>query len=144
MPNAQSVHHDSGTRLQTLALAEHEIAMKIIEAVTQLSHQSVYRLKKLARVRDFNPEISTELKLDYVIDKLKSDRSLKVTAVVEQTILEIVRKDRDEREKTSSRIEYEHDLASFIILYVLKRNNMRLCKIIKKSCLTEIMKKIKL
>ena len=90
MPNNQSVNHDLGTRIQALALAEQGIAVKIVEAITQMSHQSIYRLKKPARERDYNSEISQQLKLEYVTDKLRSDCPLTVTFVIEQTILKTV------------------------------------------------------
>ena len=144
MPNAQSVNHDPDTRLQALALIEQGIAIKIIEAVTQLSNSSIYRLKKQARERDYNPEISRQLKLEYVMNKSRSDRSLKVTVAVKQAILKTVRKDRDGREKSSGRISFEHELSAITILTVLKRNNMRSCKITKKPCLTEAMKEARL
>ena len=36
-PSAQSINHDNDTRLQALALAEAEIAFKIITAMTEIS-----------------------------------------------------------------------------------------------------------
>ena len=144
MPNAQSVNHDLGTRMQALALAEHGIAVKIVEAVTQLSNQTIYRLKKQARERGFDPEKSTQLQLKYMIDKPRSGRPILVTPGVEQAILETVRKDRNGREKTSAQIGYEHQLSSATILRVLKRNGFRSCKTTNKPCLTLAMKKARL
>ena len=46
MPDNQSVDHDLNTRLQALALTEHEIKVTIIEIIPQLSNQTVYRLKE--------------------------------------------------------------------------------------------------
>ena len=144
MPNAQSVNHDLGTRIQALALAEAGIAVKIVKAISQLSHQTIYRLKKQARERGYDPEISKQLLLKYVLNKLRSDRSSLVILEVKQIILKTVRKDRDNREKFSARIKYEHELSFIIILKVLKRNDMRPCKITKKLCLTEVMREARL
>ena len=144
MPNAQSVNHDADTRMQALALAEAGIAVKIVKAISELSHQTIYRLKKQARERGYDPEKSKKLLLKYVLDKPRSDRSPLVTPEVEQTILETVRKDRDGREKSSARIGYEHKLSSTTILKVMKRNNMRPCKTTKKPCLTETMREARL
>ena len=130
--------------MQALALAEHGIAVKIIEATTQMSNQFIYRLKKQARVRGYNPEISRQLRIEYVIDAPKSGRSVLVTPAVEQAILKTVRKDRNGREKISAQIGYEHALSFTTILTVLKKNGFRSCKTIKKPCLTSAMKKARL
>ena len=78
MPNAQSVNYDLGKRLQALALAElshvlkktgseveFKITQKIIAAIAGVSQKIVSRLCQQARNRGYNPEISTELKLEY-------------------------------------------------------------------------------
>lgn len=74
MPNKQSINYDPGTRLQALALAEAGIPLPIIQAVTQLSRQSIYRLKRQARERGFDPAVSLQLKLEYVVDRPRSGR----------------------------------------------------------------------
>ena len=91
MPDTQSVNHNLGTRLQALALAEQGIAIKIVEAVCQFSNQTAYRLRKQARERGYNPEISRQLKLEYVVGKPRSDRPLTATSAVEQAILKTIR-----------------------------------------------------
>ena len=78
------------------------------------------------------------------MNKFRNDHSLKITVAVKQAILKTVRKDKDEREKSSDRINFKHELSVITILIVLKRNNMRFYKIIKKFYLTEIMKKTRL
>ena len=58
MPYNQSVNHDANMRLQASALAEHDIKVKIIKIITQLSNQTVYRLKKQARDKNYDSEIN--------------------------------------------------------------------------------------
>lgn len=112
MPNKQSINYDPGTRLQALALAEAGIPLPIIQAVTQLSRQSIYRLKRQARERGFDPAVSLQLKLEYVVDRPRSGRPRAVVggsgaegngvvvvggaAVDEQAALETVSEDRGE------------------------------------------------
>lgn len=144
MPNNQSVNHDSGTRLQALTLTELEIAVKIIEAITQLSRQFVSRLKKQARVKNYNSKISKQLRLKYVIDASRSDRFIIIIFAVEQIILKTIRKNRNERKKIFAHITAENKLSFIIILKVLKRNRMKSCKTTKKFCFTKIIKKTRL
>ncbi len=81
MPNKQSINYDPGTRLQALALAEAGIPLPIIQAVTKLSRQSIYRLKRQARERGFDPAVSLQLKLEYVADRPRSGRPRAVVGV---------------------------------------------------------------
>ena len=76
-----------------------------------------------------------------MLNKLKFNRSSLVIFEVKQIILKTVRKNRDDREKSSARIKYKHKLSFIIILKVMKRNNMRSYKITKKFCFTKIMRK---
>ena len=144
MSNAQSINHTTAQRIQTLTLAEHDVAVKIVADICEMSHQSVYVLKKKTRQRNYNSEISRLLKKKYVTDTPRSERSLKVTSEIEKNILENVRKDRNSREKSFAVLEFEHDISSIIILEVLKRNEMKSCKDIKKFELNSIMKKARL
>ena len=101
MPNAQSINHDDGTRLQALALAEAGIANKIVTAITEISRHTVKRLQNQARARGYDPNKSKKLKLSYVTDAPRSGRPAVITPELESAILAAVRKDRYGREKTS-------------------------------------------
>ena len=79
MPNAQSVNHDDGTRLQALALAEAGIAVKIVTAITGISRSTISRLQKQARVRGYDPNQSKKLLLSYVTDNPRSGRPTVIT-----------------------------------------------------------------
>lgn len=143
MPNIQSkpqsINHDDGTRLQALALAEAEIANKIITAITEISRFTINRFQKQARTRGYDPDISKKLLLSYVVDALRSERSPIITPQLESAILTAVRKDRDGREKSSYTLAAEQGISSTTILRVLKRNNFRPYKTTKKPSLTEAM-----
>jgi hypothetical protein len=133
-----------GQRLQALSLAEHGIAAKIVQTITEVSVRSISDLKKKARQRGYDSLISRVLKTEYVVDGHRSDRPPKVTPAVEQVIVDNVRADRNGREKCSAYLSYEHEVSSTIILRVLKRNEFRSCKSTMKPGLDAAMMKARL
>jgi hypothetical protein len=130
--------------LQALALVEHGIAVKIVQAVTEVAIRTISELKRKARSRGYDSKISRVLKLEYVTDASRSGRLSKVTSAVETAILANVRADRNGREKCSARLDYEHGVSSITILRVLKRNEFRSCKSIMKPDLNAVMMKARL
>lgn len=83
----QTVNHTVAARLQALTLAEHGVPKAIAGAKSGMSEQSVSRLMKKARSRGYNPELSTIMKEEYVTDKPRPGRRLKVTPEKESAIL---------------------------------------------------------
>jgi hypothetical protein len=63
---------------------------------------------------------------------------------MKQAILNNVRQNRNDREKCSAFLKYEHEVSSHTILRVLKRNEFRSCKSIMKFDLNAIMMKARL
>ncbi len=131
-------------RLQALALAEKSIAVKVMQAITEVSVRSINDLKKKARSREYDSQISRVLKLEYVEDVSRFDRSLKITSIIETIILNNVQADKHDREKTIDTLRYEHDVASSTILRMLKRNDFRSCKTTMKLELDAAMMKARL
>ncbi len=140
----QSRNFDVETRLQALTLVEHDIAIKIVQAVIELFIRIISELKRKARSREYDSKISRVLKLEYVTDASRSDKFSKVISIVETVILINVRVDRNERKKCFTRLSYEHEISSIIILRVLKRNEFRSCKSIMKLDLNAVMMKARL
>ena len=130
----------TGQKLQELCLVEHGIAVKVVQAVTGVSTQSISYIKRKALDRGYDPTVSRILKVEYVEDACRSGRPLKVTSEVEQAILDNIRHDRNGREKYSAVLGYEHGVLSTTILNVLRRNNSRLCKSTMKPGLDSAMK----
>jgi hypothetical protein len=130
--------------LQALTLIEHDIAIKIVQAVIEMIIRIISELKRKARSREYDSKISRVLKFEYVTDASRSDRFSKITSIVETIILINVRADKNEREKCFVRLSYEHEISSIIILRVLKRNEFRSCKSIMKFDLNVIMMKARL
>lgn len=83
----QTINHTVAARLQALTLAEHGVSKAIAGAKSGMSEQSVSRLMKKARSRGYNPEVSTVMKEEYVTDKPRPGRRLKVTPEKESAIL---------------------------------------------------------
>lgn len=82
MPNSQSVNHTTAQRLQALALVEYGIPAKTVAKICEMSHQTVYAMKKKARQRGYDPDVSRVLKEEYVIDAPRSGQPLKVARQV--------------------------------------------------------------
>ncbi len=141
---SQSRNFDVKTRLQALTLVEHDIAIKIVQAVIEMIIRIISELKRKTRSREYDSKISRMLKLEYVTDASRSDRFSKITSIVETIILINVRVDKNEREKCFARLSYEHEVSSITILRVLKRNEFRSCKSIMKLDLNAIMMKARL
>jgi hypothetical protein len=131
-------------RLQTLALAEKNIAVKVMQAIIEVSVRSISDLKKKARSREYDSQISRVLKLEYVKNVSRIDRSLKITSIIETIILNNVQADKHDRKKTIDTLRYEHDVASSTILRMFRRNDFRSCKTTMKFELNAIMMKTRL
>ena len=131
-------------RLQALTLVEHGVLAKRVEEITEVSTRSISHIKKKARSRGYDPEISRVLKMEYVEDAPRSGQPSKVTPALEEAILTDVRKDRNGREKSSAMLAFDHVLSSSTILKILKKNGFRACKSTKKPGLTSIMKEARL
>ena len=144
MPDAQSNSLTIAQRIQALALVEHGIAAKIVQAMTGVSTRSISALKTKARQRDYDPAVSPVLKVEYMEDAPRSGRPKKVIPDVEQAILNNVVQDRNSREKSSAMIGFNHKLSSTTMLRTLKQNRFRPCKSTKKPGLDSIMKEARL
>lgn len=151
----RGVKHSVAQRLQALALAEYGVDKKVAAAIAGLSTAngglSVKRLMEKARRNGFNPSVSSVLKEEYVADTLRSGRPKIATLEKEAEILvssklfpassaclliNLVRQDRNSREKPSSVLGFENGVSSSTILRVLRRNKMRCVKTTKKPGLT--------
>ena len=103
-----------GQRLQALSLIEHGISAKVVQAITEVSIQSISSLKRKARDRGYDPTVSRVLKVEYVQDAPRSGRPSKVTPAIEQAILNNVRHDRNGREKSSASFSVSFDAIIFV------------------------------
>ena len=144
MSRPQNINHDVGTRLQALALVEHGVQPKDVEKKTGISVSQISRLRKKARERGFQPEQSSVLRLELVIDAPRSGRPPKLTPDVEAQIVAQVTKNRFNRERAAASIGVDFDLCAGTILKALKKNHFKPCKTTKKPGLEEWQKELRL
>ncbi len=72
--------HSLASRIQALALAEYGVPVHKVSEITTISVRHIYRLRKTARGRGFDPAVSSVLKEEYVKDAPRSGRPKKVKA----------------------------------------------------------------
>ena len=89
-------------RAQAVTLLENGIAVKIVAAITEISQARVYKWRKTAKDRGWDPAISGVLKETHLIDAPRSGRPPKVTVELEKAILDNVRSSKNGREKSSA------------------------------------------
>ena len=131
MGDSRTVNHTIAARLQALSLVEHGVGIDAAATASGMTSITVRRLRKKARERGFDPEVSSVMKEEHVKDAPRSGRPPKVTSEVESDILTTVRKDTNGREKPAAVLAYEHNISATTILRVLKRNRLRWRKTLK-------------
>ena len=147
MPNAQSINHDLGVRIQSLTLTKYlvlqrENTSKAVEKAkdhTGFSKPSIYRLRKQARQRGFDLTISPHLKLHYIEDADRPGRPTKITPQVEEALLAQVSKDRNHWEMTAAQHSYKLGISPSTTLKAFKKMKFRSCKTTKKPSLIAVM-----
>ncbi|MCJ1310237.1 hypothetical protein MMC25_003899 [Agyrium rufum] len=75
--NPRSKRHDLANRAQAIALAEYGIPISDVVRITTIPRRTIYRLRKGARDRGYDPKVSTVLKDSYVMDGKKTGRPRK-------------------------------------------------------------------
>lgn len=66
--------HSTAVRIQALALAEAHISVERIQEVTGMDAKVIVGLRKLARERGYDPNVSMVLKEEYVYDPPNSNK----------------------------------------------------------------------
>ena len=96
--------HNSGTRVQALALVEYGIPSRLVADVTGLSQRSVIRLQRTARQRGYDPQVSKVLLTKYVEDAPRSGCPKEITPEQEEAVIDRVKKDRYGREMSTAEL----------------------------------------
>ena len=96
--------HDVGTRLQALTMLETDHKIPEIITATNLSERSIYRLRKVAKERGYNPDVSKKLLLAYVEDAPRIGRPKKATKEVEEMVIRTISKNSTTRELSTQKI----------------------------------------
>jgi hypothetical protein len=66
--------HTTAVRIQALALAEASISFERIQEITGMDPKVMAGLRRLARERGFDPNVSMQLKEEYVLDPPNTNR----------------------------------------------------------------------
>ena len=87
MPN---IHHDFAERGQALALITYGIPIKQVATIVSISRSQLYKIKKYAFNRGFQPTISLIILNLYIIYASRNKRLLKITKKVKNYLIRLV------------------------------------------------------
>ena len=132
--------HTIGARVQALSRLEAKVHIDQVSELSGISKKHIYRLRKLAKERGYDPTSSSIIHEKYVADRPCSGRPKKITEELEKEIIAAVRKNRKGREKTSQELGWQFDLSDRSIVHTLHKHNIHSCKPSYKPGLTENMK----
>ncbi|RPB28962.1 hypothetical protein L211DRAFT_864606 [Terfezia boudieri ATCC MYA-4762] len=110
---------DIVTREQAVILRSLGEALIVIQQQTGITPRHIRNLYNEAQTRGWDP--GTPLTLKHVKDKARSGRPKKVTAVVEQAVVDAVIKDRYGREKTTAQLALEFNISADSVLRILHK-----------------------
>jgi len=81
---------DVGVRIQALGYLELGYTPAQISEYLGISESAIYRFKRTAIDRGYNPQKSKRFLLEYLVDALRSGRPTKVTEAIEASIVSIL------------------------------------------------------
>jgi hypothetical protein len=109
-------HADVSLRAQVLTLSFcTSVNDQYIAAVIDYSIFQIYRIRRIAKDREFDSTVSLQILDKYVIHESKSGRSIKATVKKEEEIIQLIERDRYDREKIFDQIAYECDLSRITV-----------------------------
>ena len=91
-------------RVQVLTLLEAGVPVDEIVKKTAVPRSSIYRLRRTARQRGWNPEVSPQIKMEYVEDAHRPGRPKVMTNEHEEEVVALVKATRQGREMTCETI----------------------------------------
>ena len=130
---------DIGIRIQALALLEVGYMPAQIQAYLGVSIPSIYRFRRTAIERGYNPLESKKILLEYLTDAPRSGRPPKVTEAIENSIVSAISKNSTTRSLTSQALGLQFGVSAKTVQRVLKRKGYRKVKPTIKLGLTTAM-----
>ena len=157
---SQNVNYIDVQRIQILVLYLWKIFELNACTTVDIKHsRTVRRLLQKTKNRNFDSEIFSVLKIEYVQNAIRSNRSIICDFAKKKTILisnkyislffslcmiilltNSVQKNRNDREMSVEILKYEHDISIFIIRCIFKKNDFHCVKFTRKSNFTNKMK----
>jgi hypothetical protein len=107
---------DMSLRAQILTLSYCTLVFdQYIAAATNYSISQIYRIRLIAKDREFDSAVLLQILDKYTCHAAKLDRSIKATVKKEEEVIKLVVKDRYVREKFTAKIEHDSDLSRTIV-----------------------------
>ena len=95
---------DVGIRVQALTLWELGMPIDEVSEYLGITKSAIYRFKRIAIARGYDTSKSFQIKLEYLVDALRSGRPSKVSDALIESIIETVSKNSVTRALTTAEI----------------------------------------
>jgi hypothetical protein len=141
---APNPHIDVGIRVQCLVLLEYGVPIDMVSFITKVHKSSIYRFRRVAIQRGYDPEKSKQILLSYVADAPKSGRPTVCTQEVVEKVIANVCKSVEGRCSTTATIGHSLGIGATSVQRILRRNGFYKVKRTVKPGLTEAMKEARL
>jgi hypothetical protein len=103
---------DVGVRIQALAYLELGYTPVQVEEVLGVSKSVLYRFRQTVIKREYKPEESKKILLEYLVNVPRSGRLTKVTQVIEDSIVSTITKNSTTRSLTGQKLGLEFGLSA--------------------------------
>lgn len=134
--------HDDGTRVQALALLSVKTPMAEIIKKTGYTESTIYKIRKKAKSRGYDPSKDEKILLAYVTDAPKTGRPKKCTLEVEEAVIKAISKNSTTRQLSTQAIAHivsplcKGGISACSVHRILRRKGYKPCKPTTKPGLT--------
>jgi len=137
-------HIDVGIRIQCLVLLEYGVPIDIVHRIIGVEKASIYRFRRIAIERGYDPKKSSKILLSYLQDAPKSGRPTVYTQEVVEKVIANVCKSVEGRCNIIATIGHSIRISATSVQRILQRNRFHKVKRTMKPRLTEAMKEARL
>jgi hypothetical protein len=113
------IQYDICARTQALALLAFGLPTRAVQDTTGIPQRTLRNILEKAKKRGFEPEKDQRILLHYVEDGVRTGRPLEIKEEIKKKVVDSIQSDRNNREKSSEVIAYEHGISSTSALRVL-------------------------
>jgi hypothetical protein len=129
-----------GIHIQCLVLLEYDVSIDIVSFIIKVHKASIYRFRRIAIARVYDPAKSKQILLSYLEDAPKSGRPTVCTAEVVEKVIANVCTSVADRYSTTASIGYTIGIRATSVQKILKRNSFYKVKRTMKPGLTDAIK----
>ena len=134
------IRYDICARTQALTLLAFSMPTRVIEDAIGIPQRTLRNILAKAKERGFEPDKDQKILLHYVEDGVKSGRPREINEDKKMELIEAVQSDRNNRQKSSEVLAYEHGISTSSTLRVLHENDFNSVKKTTKPRLNETQK----